>query len=313
MELVQRQEHRLSPLARHTRALPSQCTPCQLRKPHLLPDTPTASLPCTSPLHTLNHPIAAPQSIPHSLTHTCRPPLPSGVMSLRYQPYGDAEPQVFLDIKANPRAAGDVAVRTCAFDTATGLGVFSIMPLAKHTSNKLAQVCRHAGCVVPVCCCCLLQLLRCCFAVLLHPCMKCTHRSSDGTPTQRSAAPYHALIPLTATTTLPHRWGCATAPLPSPLAPSCSHAAAASQSCGQWAACRASRWGCSSSLTAHCRSSGSTCWAGASAVVAWRSRLRMPTSRRCRLWRRLPARRCRAQKPGGAAAGESVWANVGKL
>lgn len=65
---------------------------------------------------------------------------PPGVMSLRYQPYGDAEPQVFLDIKANPRAAGDVAVRACAFDTATGLGVFSIMPLAKHASNKLAQV-----------------------------------------------------------------------------------------------------------------------------------------------------------------------------
>ncbi|WIA23567.1 hypothetical protein OEZ85_000289 [Tetradesmus obliquus] len=64
----------------------------------------------------------------------------AGMMSLRYQPFGLAEPLCFVDIKASPRSPGDVTLRACAFSTDTGLGSFATLPLAKHVSGKRAEV-----------------------------------------------------------------------------------------------------------------------------------------------------------------------------
>ncbi|KAF8061130.1 ENV9 [Scenedesmus sp. PABB004] len=64
----------------------------------------------------------------------------AGTMSIRYQPFGLAEPLCFVDIKASPQSPGDVTLRACAFSTDTGLGAFATMPLAKDVSGKRAEV-----------------------------------------------------------------------------------------------------------------------------------------------------------------------------
>jgi hypothetical protein len=53
-----------------------------------------------------------------------------GNMAIRFQPLGAHEPSTFVDVKANPRVAGDVAVRACFFAPDTGLGVFAALPLS---------------------------------------------------------------------------------------------------------------------------------------------------------------------------------------
>ena len=59
-----------------------------------------------------------------------------GNVSVRYQPLGANEPSTFVDVKANPRVAGDVAVRACFFAPGTGLGAFAALPLSRATGRR---------------------------------------------------------------------------------------------------------------------------------------------------------------------------------
>jgi hypothetical protein len=54
-----------------------------------------------------------------------------GNVTVRYQPLGPHVPSTFFDVKANPRVAGDVAVRACFFSPESGLGVFASAPLSQ--------------------------------------------------------------------------------------------------------------------------------------------------------------------------------------
>jgi hypothetical protein len=58
-----------------------------------------------------------------------------GNMAIRYQPLGPNEPSNFIDVKANPRVAGDVAVRACFFSPDSGLGVFAALPLSNSSAT----------------------------------------------------------------------------------------------------------------------------------------------------------------------------------
>jgi hypothetical protein len=58
-----------------------------------------------------------------------------GNMAIRYQPLGPNEPSNFIDVKANPRVAGDVAVRACFFSPESGLGVFAAVPLSNSSAT----------------------------------------------------------------------------------------------------------------------------------------------------------------------------------
>ncbi|KAL6748137.1 hypothetical protein V8C86DRAFT_2886571 [Haematococcus lacustris] len=61
-------------------------------------------------------------------------------MSLRYQPLGPSQPHTFIDVRANPKRAGDVTLRAACLDPGSGVGVFATAPLAKKLSHTYTQV-----------------------------------------------------------------------------------------------------------------------------------------------------------------------------
>lgn len=61
-----------------------------------------------------------------------------GAMTLRWQPLGPAISHTFLELKANPRVLGDVALKACVLHAASGVGFFAVLPLAKRITGKCA-------------------------------------------------------------------------------------------------------------------------------------------------------------------------------